>query len=123
MFDSAQAQTTRKWRLWMLLAALLLLIGGLTAFHFSQRSATDEQLEAIRAAGLPTSESELNDWYTPVPVEENAALVVWEAIQLYAPATIPPIPWSEPRLGHDLRVRPKPASTACTASSRRPSAA
>jgi hypothetical protein len=42
----------------------------------------DAKLQAIRAAGLPTSGEELNAYYTAVPDNENAALVMIQAFAL-----------------------------------------
>jgi hypothetical protein len=42
----------------------------------------DAKLQAIRAAGLPTSGAELNQWYAAVPDSENAALVMTQAFVL-----------------------------------------
>lgn len=44
--------------------------------------AVDAQVRAIKAAGLPTSGSELNTWYASVPDRENAALVLTQAFLL-----------------------------------------
>jgi len=42
------------------------------------------KLAAIRAAGLPTSGKELNDYYPAVPDNENAALVMTQAFAFMA---------------------------------------
>jgi hypothetical protein len=40
------------------------------------------RLRALQQAGLPTSGAELNQWYAPVPDQENAALVLTQAFAL-----------------------------------------
>jgi hypothetical protein len=46
------------------------------------RHAVKVQLQAIRAAGFPTSGAELNSYYPAVPDHENAALVMTQAFAL-----------------------------------------
>jgi hypothetical protein len=43
---------------------------------------TNRRLHAIRAAGLPTSGEQLNDYYAAVPDKENAALIMTQAFAL-----------------------------------------
>jgi hypothetical protein len=42
----------------------------------------NHQLASIRAAGLPTNGDEVNKWYSSVPENENAALVLTKAFEL-----------------------------------------
>jgi type II secretory pathway pseudopilin PulG len=58
---------------------------GITVFLvWRVRLANDveRQLAAIRAAGLPTNGAEVNDYYTTVPDDENAALKMADAFAL-----------------------------------------
>src|SRR5947207_12584105 len=72
-------------RLVAISVVLLLLVGlvgslGVWRQHLSRD--VNDQLRALRAAGMPTSGAELNKWYPPVPDAENAALVMTQAFAL-----------------------------------------
>jgi len=56
------------------LLLLLLLAFGQLQRHLTQRK-IDTKLAAIRAQGLPTTQTELNTFYTPVPDADNAGLL------------------------------------------------
>jgi hypothetical protein len=60
---------------------LSLLLTPLVAWRLVTRD-VDRRLAAIRAAGLPTSGEELNQWYASVPDDQNAALLVTNAVGL-----------------------------------------
>ena len=62
------------------LALLAFLCFILWRIHLSRDVET--QLQAIRAAGLPTSPAELNAWYANVPDDQNAAKEIEAAIAL-----------------------------------------
>jgi len=66
------------------LVALLMfgLVGGVVTWRIRLSQAVDGQLAALRAAGLPTSGAELNQWYPSVPDSENAARVLTQAFAL-----------------------------------------
>jgi hypothetical protein len=67
------------------LAALFLLALLLVCFivwRVNLARDVNAKLAAIRAAGLPTSGAELNDYYPVVPDNENAALVMTQAFAL-----------------------------------------
>jgi len=51
------------------------------------RRDVESRLDAIRAAGLPATAAELNEWYGAVPPEENAATVYIEAFDAIAVLT------------------------------------
>lgn len=50
-----------------------------TYMGFALRKAMEE----VRSQGLPITLEELEAWYAPVPIDENPALVLWEAFVLY----------------------------------------
>src|SRR5437016_3252811 len=58
------------------------LVGSLVVWRLRLSHDVNDQLRALRAAGLPTSGSELNEWHPPVPDAENAALVMTQAFAL-----------------------------------------
>ena len=62
------------------LAVLALAVFVVWRVHL--RNEVKRQLAAIRAAGLPTSGAELNNYYPAVPDGENAALVMTQAFAL-----------------------------------------
>ena len=55
---------------------------GFVVWRVNLMHAVKVQLQAIRAAGLPTSGAELNSYYPAVPDNENAALVMTQAFAL-----------------------------------------
>ena len=61
---------------------LLLLALPLVAWRVYLSRSINRELAKIRAAGLPTNGEELNRWYVAVPDNENAVLVVTQAIGL-----------------------------------------
>lgn len=60
---------------------LILLLTPFVARRWVTRD-VDRRLAAIRAAGLPTNDEELNQWYVAVPDDQNAALLVTNAVGL-----------------------------------------
>ena len=63
-----------------LLFALVLVL--IVAWRWSLKRDVDRQLAALRARGIPLSGAELNDFYTAVPPDRNAALVMTQAFEL-----------------------------------------
>ena len=63
-------------------ALFVLLVVSLLIWRGKLAMEVDAKLQAIRAAGLPTSGEELNAYYTAVPDNENAALVMIQAFAL-----------------------------------------
>ncbi len=66
-------------------AALVLIplcLIGFTIWRLILAHEVNTEFAAIRAAGLPTSGAELNAYYTAVPDNENAALVMTQAFAL-----------------------------------------
>ncbi len=64
---------------------VLLMVGSIGSFvwwRIRLSQAVEKSLAALRAAGLPTSGAELNQWYPSVPDSENAALVLTQAFAL-----------------------------------------
>jgi len=63
-----------------------LIIGGILVALMIARArmnrSVETQLNAIRAAKLPTNRRELGEWHAPVPDNENAALVLTQAFGL-----------------------------------------
>jgi hypothetical protein len=72
---------TSKFILW-LLCGLALLVISFIVWRVNLAHDVDAKLQAIRAAGLPTSGAELNAYYPAVPDNENAALVMTQAFVL-----------------------------------------
>lgn len=81
-----EAQTTQRRTPVIILGAILvLLVGALVIFAYwrsSLKSSVQTQLDALKAAGLPTSGAELDVWYASVPDSENAALLLTQAFAL-----------------------------------------
>jgi hypothetical protein len=71
---------------WAVVALIFLpIIIGVIAFvswRANLGSEVNGKLQAIKAAGLPTSGEELNKWYRAVPDSANAALVMTQAFAL-----------------------------------------
>jgi hypothetical protein len=59
-----------------------LLVISFIVWRVSLAHDVNAKLQAIRAAGLPTSGAELNSYYPAVPDNENAALVITQAFAL-----------------------------------------
>src|ERR1700677_874104 len=55
---------------------------GFAIWRLNLAHKVNRELAAIRAAGLPTSGAELNAYYTAVPDNQNAALVMTQAFAL-----------------------------------------
>ena len=66
-------------------ACALVLLGafGLMAFRMVLKSQLNAKLDEIRAAGYSATLAELNDYYSAVPNDENAALLYEKAFALY----------------------------------------
>src|ERR1039458_6419889 len=76
---------TTKCILWLLCGIAVCIIIAVAAFvvwRVNLARDVDAKLQAIRAAGLPTSGAELNAYYPAVPDNENAALVMTQAFAL-----------------------------------------
>lgn len=74
----------RRFRLWHLLIVLsIAMIGTFAVLRVRMRSQLRTRLGAIRAAGHPTSFSELNTWYSIPAGKENAADTFEQAFSLY----------------------------------------
>jgi hypothetical protein len=67
------------------LFAVILVIAILAALFLAllPKTRVDRELSAIRATGLPATPAELHQWYKAVPDQENGALVVSAAFELY----------------------------------------
>lgn len=66
-----------KWAVLGIAGAVLIV--AFLGFCYSSTRGVQQNLAAIRAAGLPASPAELDAWYRPVPVRSNQALVIMEA--------------------------------------------
>ena len=64
------------------LVLFALLVISFIVWRVNLAHDVDAKLQAIRAAGLPTSGAELNTYYPAVPDNENAALVMTQAFAL-----------------------------------------
>jgi hypothetical protein len=87
----------------LILFALLAI--SFTVWRVNLARDVNAKLEAIRAAGLPTSGAELNAYYPAVPDNENAALVMTQAFALMRNYVV----YSVGADGHDDGGREKPA--------------
>ncbi len=58
------------------------LVGSVVWWRLHLSHEVNARLRALQRAGLPTSGSELNQWYAAVPDAENAALVMTQAFAL-----------------------------------------
>jgi hypothetical protein len=75
--------SSRKSVIFGLITILILsLLLGLVLWRLTLAHDVHVRLAAIRTAGLPTNWKELNDYYPPVPDNENAALVATQAFAL-----------------------------------------
>ncbi len=64
-------------------ALVLLLLIWFAVWRVLLHREVEQRLARIRAAGLPTSGAEINEWYPAVPAKENAALVLTQAFALW----------------------------------------
>jgi hypothetical protein len=62
-----------------LLSALLAIITVYAGYRLVLAHKINVKIEQIRQAGFPVTTAELNKWYTAVPPEENAALILTSA--------------------------------------------
>jgi len=62
---------------------LLALLAPFLIWRLALRFDVHHQLAKVRAAGLPANLKELDKWYPAVPEEQNAALLVTKAMDLY----------------------------------------
>lgn len=67
----------------VLILGLVVLVGGVGFYRWRQKSKLEVRIEAIRAAGLPASCAELDEWYSIPADAENAADVVLDAASWY----------------------------------------
>ena len=68
---------------WVPLLILVFLIGSFTAYRVFSTSGVKQEVEEIRARGLPASAVELDKWYQRVPMAENAAMGYLDAYLSY----------------------------------------
>ena len=93
--STGPSRSTESWsrkRKWMVAIAscLLVLFGIIGLYRRSLEKQVEHRLEMLRAAGLPTTIGELERLRTPLPDEENAALVLERAYpKLVRPETLP----------------------------------
>jgi len=66
----------------MLVLAIVVLASCFALWRLRLSHDVRNRLAAIRSAGLPTSGTELDNWYAHVPDSENAALVMTQALAL-----------------------------------------
>src|SRR6185436_18794345 len=72
----------RRWiALGVVAISMLLVVLGCVLWRASLTRQNNGTIEALRRAGFPTSNAELNTWYAAVPADENAALLLTEAMQ------------------------------------------
>ena len=64
----------------------ILLVASAIAIRAHTKRAMERELQAIRERGFPTSPQEVNAWYASVPPDENSALVILKAHDLYGEA-------------------------------------
>jgi len=83
------------------------LIGSVVVWRVRLSYEVNERLRALQQAGLPTSGTELNQWYASVPDSENAALVLTQAFALMR--TFP-----DQRSNEVSRFKPPPRGQALT---------
>jgi ABC-type Na+ efflux pump permease subunit len=101
---------------WVLVGAMLLIIGWFGWYRWSLGRQIQVQLAAIQKAGYPVTEAELIKWHRPIPGEENAASVVeGAAIALYSTQWLPKpaqdLVRSIPTTGPSLRAERLSAET------------
>lgn len=65
-------------------ALTLTVIGAAILWRSLLARDVNARLREVKSAGLPTSGEELNQWYAAVPENQNAALVVTQALALLA---------------------------------------
>ena len=66
-----------------ILIGILIFLALCTAYRIILRSILNTKLNEIRSAGYPVTSEELNEWYSRVPPEENAAEVYLKAFEKY----------------------------------------
>ena len=69
---------------YILLVALVILVGGYGLLRWKLKSQLQRRMDAIRAAGYPITCAELDKWYSIPNDVENAADVILDATQYYA---------------------------------------
>ena len=69
---------------YILLAALVILVGGYGLLRWKLKSQLQRRMDAIRAAGYPITCAELDKWYSIPNDVENAAEVILDATLHYA---------------------------------------
>jgi hypothetical protein len=77
-----QASKFIHWLLRSLAVFVVIAIAAFVVWRVNLAHDVDAKLQAIRAAGLPTSGAELNAFYPAVPDNENAALVMTQVFAL-----------------------------------------
>ena len=65
-------------------ALILIPVGAAIIWRSLLAQDVNARLRAVKSAGLPMSGEELDQWYAPVPDDQNAALVVTQALALLA---------------------------------------
>ena len=74
-----------KQKVYIIVSIVIILIVCLLEFYFytnSLQDRLDSELERLRAIGCPVTLKELDNWYTAVPDNENAALIYEKAFPL-----------------------------------------
>jgi hypothetical protein len=66
----------------IIVSIVSLLLLSLVGWRWFTVRNVDRRIDAISAAGFPTNGEELNNWYAGVPDDQNAALVITQAIGL-----------------------------------------
>jgi hypothetical protein len=84
--------TIKRAKIVLLLFLAGLVIVALIALRVIPAKGVNRRLEAMRAAGLPTSAIELDLWYKAIPPEDNRALLIEEAARdlVAVPAELDP---------------------------------
>ncbi len=63
--DETKPKCRRKFKISYVITGLLIaIIAGFIIFRLSSKSKLESKLEAIRAAGYPVTDAELNAWYS-----------------------------------------------------------
>ena len=74
-------RTSRRIALRLTLVLFVTVLAGFVLWRTLPEAGLKRQVTALQNAGLPTSSSEVNEWYPTVPDEENAALLISAAAQ------------------------------------------
>jgi hypothetical protein len=85
MSDTPIAPPTRRRKLKILLATLVLLAVAYTAYRYTLRHLVDAKLDAIRRKSYPVTLAELDKWYPQPSTGENAADIYLAAFAQFAP--------------------------------------